>query len=68
MQYLNDGTAPMTLMQLEKFVLKLNATAIDFIKNGGRDTSKIDMAKEFLMKAETTLANLGEGIFSKNSS
>jgi hypothetical protein len=46
----------MTILQLEKFILKLNATAIEFIKSSG-DPQKHNMAKEFLAKAETTLLN-----------
>ena len=39
-------------MQIEKFILKLNSHAIEFIKSSKGDPAKHDMAKDLLTKAE----------------
>ncbi len=44
------------MLQLEKFILKLNAHAIEFIRQN-KDGQRQDLAKEFLVKAENALNN-----------
>ena len=45
----------MSLVQMEKFILKLNAHAIEFIRS--KDAGRQEMAREFLLRAESTLVN-----------
>ena len=54
----------MTLSQVEKIVLKLNAHAIEFLKHrGGGDYAKHESAREYLQKAEQTLLNTPDAVF-----
>ena len=41
---------------MERFILKLNAHAIEFMKHN-KDSHKLELAREFLGRAEVTLLN-----------
>ena len=44
-----------SLQQMERFILKLNSHAIEFMKH--KDGHKLELAREFLGRAEATLLN-----------